>query len=71
DAVVPEQPKVIRDPISWSNHLHPHATEIKQQIEAVVRAGDPPSVRLKTEWRLRAEDALWVLLNCPEFAFVP
>ena len=71
NAVVKDQPPVIRDPISWSNHLHPRATEIKQQIEALVRAGDPPSVRLKAEWRVRAEDALWVLLNSPEFAFVP
>ena len=71
DAVVPASPVVIRDPISWSNHLHPRATEIKQQIEAQVRAGDAASVRLQPEWRIRAEDVLWVLLNSPEFAFVP
>ena len=70
-AVVPTSPVVIRDPISLSNHLHTRATEIKQQIEAQVRAGDAASVRLQPEWRIRAEDVLWVLLNSPEFAFVP
>lgn len=69
-AVLP-QPTVVRDPVSWSNHLHPRATEIKQQLEIAARAGDPPSTQLRPEWRMIAEDVLWVLLNSPEFAFMP
>ncbi len=71
DVRVSDQPRVLRNPVSWSNHLHPRATVLKQQLETLVRAGDPPSVQLREDWRRRAEDVLWVLLNSPEFAFVP
>src|SRR6266540_2426231 len=29
-------------PVSWSNHLNPEATRIKQEQERAARAGDPP-----------------------------
>ena len=57
--------------VSWSNHLSPEANEIKLKLEAMVRAGDPPSVRLTREWRERAEDVTWALVNTPEFIWLP
>jgi hypothetical protein len=58
-------------PVSWSNHLHPEATRIKQELEREARAGDPPTERLRRDWRERMEDAVWALVNSPEFIFVP
>ena len=58
-------------PVSWSNHLNPEATRIKQEQERATRAGDAPTDRLRADWRERAEDAVWALVNSPEFVFVP
>ncbi|MCA9057682.1 MAG: DUF1553 domain-containing protein, partial [Planctomycetaceae bacterium] len=66
-----EQPVIIRNSVSWSNHLNAEATRQKQHQEEAARLGDPPSERLQEAWRHRAEDALWVLLNSPDFAFLP
>lgn len=57
--------------VSWSNHLNAEATRIKQEQESAARLGDPPTERLEAEWRLTAEDLVWVLLNSPEFCFIP
>jgi hypothetical protein len=57
--------------VSWANHLNPEATRIKQEQERSARMGDAPTLRLRPEWRERAEDALWALVNSPEFVFVP
>lgn len=57
--------------VSWANHLSPEATRIKLELERRARAGDPPTARLRAEWRERMEDAVWALVNAPEFAFVP
>jgi len=57
--------------VSWSNHLHPEATRIKLELERRVRAGDPPTRRLSSDWRERVEDAIWALVNSPEFVFAP
>ncbi len=67
---------VVRHPavpqlVSWSNHLDAEANTIKIELEKRIRAGDPPSVRLADDWRERAEDAVWVLVNTPEFVFLP
>jgi hypothetical protein len=60
-----------RSPVAWSNHLSPEATEIKLELEAAARAGDPPTPRLTAAWRARMEDMVWALVNSPEFVFVP
>ncbi len=57
--------------VSWSNHLSPEATLIKQAQERETREGDPPTVRLEADWRERAEDVVWALINTPEMIFVP
>jgi hypothetical protein len=58
-------------PVSWSNHLNPEATRIKQELEREARAGDPATERIAPAWRERMEDAVWALMNSPEFVFVP
>jgi hypothetical protein len=57
--------------VTWSNHLKPESNEYKVQIAREVEQGDPPTARLKTDWRERAEDVVWTILNSPEFVFVP
>jgi len=57
--------------LSWSNHLNAKATDIKYEVEQKARQGDPPTPRLTRDWRERMEDALWSLLNSPEFIFIP
>jgi hypothetical protein len=61
----------LRSAVSWSNHLSPEATRMKLEQEQEVRAGDPPTPRLRADWRARMEDVLWSLFSTPEFVFVP
>jgi hypothetical protein len=68
--VAPRQRKATR-PVSWSNHLNPEATKIKLEAERAARVGDPPTERIAAPWRERMEDAVWALVNSPEFMFVP
>jgi len=55
--------------VSWSNHLTEEANQIKIELEAAARKGDPPTPRLTREWRERLEDVLWATLNSPEMIF--
>ncbi|MDB4561558.1 DUF1553 domain-containing protein [bacterium] len=77
DRVVPEAElspaiQVERMPyVSWSNHLDGAANSIKQKQEEAARRGDPPTRYLRVNWRERAEDAVWALLNAPEMIIVP
>jgi hypothetical protein len=57
--------------VSWSNHLDPEATIVRQQQEIDARRGDPPTEKLDAGWRTRLEDVLWALLNAPEWVFAP
>lgn len=57
--------------VSWSNHLTEEANAIKIELEAAARRGDPPTARLEPDWRQRLEDALWALLNAPEWVYMP
>ncbi|MBI1325000.1 DUF1549 domain-containing protein [bacterium] len=66
-----KSPRSHRQRVSWSNHLSPRATEIQIEEEALVRAGDPPTPRLKAEFREIFEDWAWAMLNSPEFLFLP
>lgn len=61
-------PRLPEPYVSWSNHLDPEATVVRQTQEARARAGDPPTRRLDPEWRMRLENVVWALSNSPEFA---
>ncbi|MEM9016611.1 MAG: DUF1553 domain-containing protein, partial [Verrucomicrobiota bacterium] len=64
----PRKPEVY---ISWSNHLDGPANTIAREKEAAARQGHPPTNALSTEWRMRLEDALWAMLNAPEWIYTP
>lgn len=57
--------------VSWSNHLNSEANVIKLQMQELVRQGPPATRYLRPDWRERAEDAIWSLLNSPELILVP
>lgn len=67
----PAAPRKPKRYVSWSNHLDPESTRLKQQEEEAARRGDPPTRALAPAWRERLEDVLWALLNAPEFVFTP
>jgi hypothetical protein len=66
---MPGWPK--RDGVSWSNHLSSISNEIRVVRQREVEKGDPPTTLLVADWRERAEDAVWTLLNSPEFVWIP
>mgnify|MGYP002628054754 FL=1 len=57
--------------VSWSNHLNTEANVIKVEMQELVRQGPPATRFLSSDWRERAEDAVWSLLNSPEMILVP
>jgi hypothetical protein len=69
------KPPVARAPyrpyIAWSNHQDPDSNLLRQRDEAAARAGPPHTKRLDDDWRERAEDVLWSLLNAPELVYLP
>ena len=57
--------------VSWSNHLKSEANLRKQLLAEELAFGDPTTSRLNADWRERAEDMIWSLINSPEFLIVP
>ena len=66
-----EDPDTVYHRISWTNHLRPEATEIKQRVARAILRGPAPTVRLTAAWRERCEDLIWSLVNSAEFLAVP
>ncbi len=62
---------VYRRRISWRNHFDPVADELVRARIAELEAGAAPTHQLTADWRERAEDLQWVLVNSPEFVWVP
>jgi hypothetical protein len=52
--------------VTWSNHLDGPANALAGEIEEAARRGDPPTHRLRSEWREAMEDLLWITINKPE-----
>ena len=72
DAPIPEDHGgARRTAVSWANHLSAESTRIKLQLEEAARWGERPTQRLREDWRKRAEDMIWALINSPEYVFVP
>ena len=67
----PVPQRIDRSPLTWSNNLDPAANQLGMERDAIALRGDRPTNCLQSDWRERAEDMLWVLLNSPEFVFVP
>ncbi|MFV0445466.1 MAG: DUF1553 domain-containing protein [Planctomycetaceae bacterium] len=63
--------RIFRSGVTWANHFAPKSDEEAIARQRQILEGDPPSVRLNSDWRERAEDAVWALVNLPEFIFVP
>ncbi|MFV1996255.1 MAG: DUF1553 domain-containing protein, partial [Verrucomicrobiales bacterium] len=75
--IVPKKDRlapVAREPlgwVSWSNHLSEEANRIVLEMEKRASEGDPPTAKLRPQWRERMEDMLWAVLNSPEFIYLP
>jgi hypothetical protein len=65
------QPQPHRGFVDWSTHFDPKANALMRDIELEVTAGPEPTTRLVADWRERAEDAIWAVMNSPEFQFIP
>ena len=62
---------VYRRRISWRNHFDPVADELVRDRITQIEQGDGPTKTLDPTWRSKAEDMLWVMVNSPEFSWVP
>lgn len=62
---------VDRSPLAWSNNLDAEANQLGEARQRKALEGDAPTRRLTEDWRQRVEDMLWVMVNSPEFIFVP
>lgn len=77
--IIPENERVVqkagkREPdryVTWSNHVDGPANALAVEKEQAARRGDPPTNALVDDWRLRMEDAIWALLNSPEWIYTP
>jgi len=60
-----------RDGVSWSNHLSTEANQVRVARQREFEKGDSPTTRLTRDWRERAEDLVWTLINSPEYVWIP
>jgi hypothetical protein len=60
-----------RDGVSWSNHLSTESNQLRVAAQRQFEKGDAPTTRLKKDWRERAEDMVWTLINSPEYVWIP
>lgn len=66
----PGLPPVHRGFVTWSNHFDVDANLLRRDQERELAEGPMPTSRIAPRWRERAEDALWALINAPEFQLV-
>jgi hypothetical protein len=55
----------------WRKHLEAEQTRLMLEAQQRVSRGEPSTVRLTNDFRERVEDALWALINSPEFVVIP
>lgn len=60
-----------RDGVSWSNHLSTESNQLRITRQREFEKGDAATTQLKKDWRERAEDMVWTLINSPEFVWIP
>ena len=70
DQVQLKKPRINEKYISWSNHLDPQATTLRQEQESAARRGETPTLRLEANWRGRMEDVIWTVINAPEWVYI-
>ncbi len=61
----------IRGFVTWSNHFDVRSNRLMRELERRAALGPRATARLANDWRERAEDGAWALLNLPEFQMVP
>lgn len=66
---VSHEPRVRPYFFTWSNHLDDKANVLAVEAEVRARHGDAPTSELNTDWRQRAEDFVWTLINHPEVIY--
>ena len=77
--IIPEAKRVALKPgkrkperyVTWSNHVDGPANALALEKEQAARRGDPSTNALTVDWRLRMEDALWAIINSPEWMYTP
>jgi hypothetical protein len=57
--------------VTWSNHLNSEANRIALRLAREAQDAYPSTNRLRADWRDRAEDMVWALVNSPEMVHYP
>lgn len=55
----------------WRKHLEAEQSRLMLKARERVAQGETPTARLTDDFRERAEDVLWALINSPEFVVIP